>query len=107
MGGGVTHHLGDKGEPGSNIPCQPFLFAELVPGEPVNFDAIGRSGLHQCCLNVDEHSLSTGDGQHHAPRFPQKFPPPLLQDSSLALHLLQHSRQLRDSVLWEVDSSTD
>ena len=106
-GRGVMHHLGDGGGPGCDVPCQPFLVAEFIPGGPVHFDAIGRAGLHQCCLNVAKHSLRTGDGQHHATQSPQKFPPSFPRDSSLALHLLQHSCQSRDSVLWEVDSSTD
>ena len=104
---GVTHHLRNGGGTGCDVPCQPFPVAEFVPGGTVHFDAIGRSGRHQCCLNVAKHSLSTWDGQHHNPQFPQNFPPSLPRESSLALHLLQHSRQSRDSVLGEVDSSTD
>ena len=106
-GRGVMHHLGDGGGPGFEIPCQPFSVAEFVPGGPVHFDAIGRAGPYQCCLNVAEHSLSTGNGQHRAPQLTQTFPPSLPRGSSLALHLLQHSCQARESMLWEVDSYPD
>ena len=46
----MTHHLDDGGGLGCDVPCHPFPVAKFVPGGPVYFDTIGRSGIHQAAL---------------------------------------------------------